>query len=103
MSPKKLKVRKRGKKYSVPKKHHLDQRADKIIATEIDAENDELMTTHEVAVWFGVSDEWLEIGRSKGYGPPFTRVGPHSVRYLRSKCREYLQARTYASTAEYAR
>ena len=34
----------------------------------------EYMTTREAAAYLGVPRQWLEIGRSKGYGPPFTKV-----------------------------
>jgi predicted DNA-binding transcriptional regulator AlpA len=88
--------------FRVAKKHHLDRRADAIAAVESDAADDQLLTSQEVAVWFGVSTQWLEIGRSKGYGPKFTRIGPHTLRYRRSDCRKYLKSRTFASTAEYA-
>ena len=84
------------------RRHHLDRRADKIMAAAIEAADDELLTTKEVADWFSVSEEWLEIGRSKNYGPAFVRLAPRIVRYWRSACREYLRSRTFASTAEYA-
>jgi hypothetical protein len=46
---------------------------------------------------------WLEIGRCKDYGPKFTRVGPHMIRYTRGDCRKFIKARTHSSTAEYMR
>jgi hypothetical protein len=93
----------RPKPFLAPKRHNLDRHAQKIIAENIDADDDELLTTREVADWFRVSEEWLEIGRSKNYGPKFTRVGPHMIRYRRGDCRKFLQARTHSSTAEYSR
>ena len=62
-----------------------------------------MLTTREVAAWFGVSEQWLEIGRHRGYGPEYTRLGPHIIRYTRANCLKYLKARTHASTAEYGR
>ena len=44
----------------------------------------EYMTTRETAAYLGVSRQWLEIGRSKGYGPPFTKV-EGIVRYQRAE------------------
>ncbi len=44
----------------------------------------EYMTTREAAAYLSVSHQWLEISRSKGYGPPFTKV-EGIVRY---KCAE---------------
>ena len=43
----------------------------------------EFLNTKEAAAVLGMSTQWLEIGRCKGYGPPFTKIG-RSVRYLRS-------------------
>jgi hypothetical protein len=85
-----------------PKNHHLDRRADKIAAADVGAD-DELLTTREIADWFGVSIQWLEIGRSKNYGPPFKRLAPHTVRYQRGDARKWLRERTHKSTAEYSR
>ena len=103
MYKKRTKSARARKPYPVAKRHHLDKRADAIAAVDDDADDDELLTTKQVAEWFSVSTEWLEIGRSKNYGPKFVRVGPRLVRYRRSACREYLAARTHASTAEYSK
>ncbi len=43
----------------------------------------EYMTTREAAAYLSVSRQWLEIGRSKDYGPPFTKV-EGIVRYKRA-------------------
>lgn len=84
-----------------PHTHHLDRRADRIVA-EGDGNDDDLLSTREVANWLAVSTQWLEIGRSKNYGPAFTRVGPRCIRYLRGDVLKWLKARSYASTAEYS-
>jgi predicted DNA-binding transcriptional regulator AlpA len=91
-----------GRRIGPPKKHHLDRRADSIVAADAGAD-DELLSTREVAGWLGVSTQWLEIGRCKKYGPKFTRVGPRVIRYRRGDVREWLKARAHASTAEYGR
>ncbi len=44
----------------------------------------EYMTTRETAAYLGVSRQWLEIGRGKGYGPPFTKV-KGILRYKRAE------------------
>ncbi len=44
----------------------------------------EYMTTREIAAYLSVSRQWLEIGRSKSYGPPFMKV-EGIVRYKRSE------------------
>jgi hypothetical protein len=100
MSAKKLKVRKRA---APKRRHHLDRRADLIVASEIEADDNELLTTKQVADWWRVSEEWLEIGRCRNYGPKFIRVAHKMIRYRRGDCRKYLEARTHASTAEYMR
>jgi hypothetical protein len=66
-----------------------------------EGDDDDLLDTKELALWFGVSEEWLEIGRSIGYGPPFIRLAPRIIRYQRGPCREYLKQRNHASVAEY--
>jgi hypothetical protein len=86
---------------AAPKQHHIDKRADALIG--VSGDDDDLLTTREIAEWFGVSEQWLEIGRSKGYGPPFLRMSERCIRYRRGNAREYLRKRTFASTAAYAR
>ncbi len=62
---------------------------------------DDLLTTREVARWLRVSKEWLELGRTRGYGPRFVRQGLKSVRYRRSDVLAFINKNTFASTAEY--
>jgi hypothetical protein len=83
-----------------PKSHHLDRRAP-AIAMAGAGNNDDLLTGQEVADWFGVSVEWLNQGRMKGYGPSYVKISNRLIRYRRGTCREYLQQRSYQSTAEY--
>jgi predicted DNA-binding transcriptional regulator AlpA len=81
---------------------HLDRRAGAIAdAIPIEATDDELLSTPQVAMWFGVSQEWLEIGRTKNYGPPYLKLAPQVIRYRRGDLRQWLQARQYAYSAEY--
>ncbi len=50
--------------------------------------NFEYLNTKAAAAYLGVSKQWLEIGRLKGYGPPFIKAGDGSggvVRYKRSE------------------
>ena len=55
-----------------PIRHHLDRRAADLAQEGAAAgEPDDLLTTTEVAEWLGLSTQWLEIGRSRGYGPKF--------------------------------
>lgn len=82
-------------------RHHLDRRADQIIQQNT-GNPDDLLTTAAVAEWLYVSEQFLTIGRSRGYGPRWVRVSARCVRYKRSDVLAWLRSRTYASTSEYA-
>jgi predicted DNA-binding transcriptional regulator AlpA len=87
-----------------PKTHHLDRRADAIAEQGKEGGTaDDLLSTPEVAGWFGVSKEFLENARHRGYGPPFIRIGPKRIRYRRGDCLQWLDQRTHRSTSEYGR
>jgi hypothetical protein len=86
----------------IPIRHHLDRRADEIVEAAADKAADDLLTTPAVADWLKVSTQWLEIGRSKGWGPPFIRLSTRRVRYRRADVLAWLKKRSHASTAEYA-
>jgi hypothetical protein len=83
-----------------PKTFHIDRRADRIVAGNLGAD-DELLTTRAVAAWLEVSPQWLEIGRHRGYGPPFKKLSPRNIRYRRGDLLNWLRSRTHSSTAEY--
>jgi hypothetical protein len=81
-----------------PPKHHLDQRADSIIALgTIDGDDDLLLTTPQTALWLGVSVQFLEIGRSQGYGPPHVTLAPRVIRYRRDEVNAWLRERSAAN------
>jgi predicted DNA-binding transcriptional regulator AlpA len=86
----------------IPLRHHLDRRADEIAQAAADKNPDELLTTAATADWLGISPQWLEIGRSKNWGPPFVRLSTRRVRYRRADVIAWLAERTHCSTAEYA-
>jgi hypothetical protein len=83
------------------KRHNIDRRADRVLADMATIADDTLLTTPEVARWFDVSTYWLEIGRHKGWGPPFKKLGKRLVRYTAGDCRTYLKHRTFARNADY--
>jgi hypothetical protein len=85
---------------AAPRVHHLDRRADQIAAAGVGCD-DELLSTQDVARWLGTSSQWLEIGRSKNYGPKFQKISARHIRYRRGDMISWLRSRTYASTAEY--
>ena len=91
------------------RRFHLDCRAHHILATEPAAgighnqpppEPDDLLTTAQVAAWLGVSVQFLEAGRAKGYGPDWVRLGPRAIRYTRIKVRKFLRDRAKARARE---
>ena len=86
-----------------PKSHHLDRRVAQLIQIGIATPNDdELLSTQQLATWLGVSEQWLEVGRSKNYGPRYERLSPRVIKYKRSDVIKWLATRSHASTAEYA-
>jgi predicted DNA-binding transcriptional regulator AlpA len=88
-----------------PRSHHIDRRAARIVAAADDSadNHDDLLTTEAAADWLGVSKQFLEIARSKNYGPRFVRVGPRTIMYSRGDVLAWLKTRTFSSTAEYQR
>ena len=91
-----------AKTSTAPFRHHLDKRAHKIVA--LNSGNDEdLLSTFEIAMWLDLSVAWLEIARHRGYGPSFIRVSARMIRYRRGDVIAWLRERTHACTNEYAR
>jgi hypothetical protein len=85
-----------------PKFFLLDRRAQSIADQGIGADPDMLLVTKQLAEWLGVSVPWLEIGRSRGYGPPFRRLGKRAIRYRVGDVLKWLEDRSHKSTADYA-
>src|SRR4051812_30170755 len=85
---------------SAPKTHHIDRRADQVLAAG-NGDDDDMLNTLQVAAWLGCSTQWLEIGRVRGYGPEFIRFGERSIRYRKGNVRKWLRERTFASTTQY--
>jgi hypothetical protein len=52
-------------------RHHLDRFADEYADDIAERDPDELIDTKELAKLIHVSKQWVEKGRSDGYGPPF--------------------------------
>jgi predicted DNA-binding transcriptional regulator AlpA len=86
----------------VPKRFHIDRRA-AAVAVMIDGAPDALLDTHEIAKWLGYSEAWIEIGRHRGYGPPFIKVSARRIRYRVRDVVHWLEERTHQSTQEYER
>ena len=92
----------KGRPSPVEGQHYLDKRAQRLIAdgTSNGAAPDDLMTTIEIAAWLGMSRQWLEIGRHRGYGPPFVQLH-RRIKYRRADVLAWLETRRHRSTAEY--
>jgi predicted DNA-binding transcriptional regulator AlpA len=60
---------------------------------------DPLLHPRDVAKVLNVSLSWLAKARLSGDGPRFVKIG-RAVRYIESAVREYIKARTRASTSE---
>jgi len=82
-------------------KLHIDRRAHRLV--DVDFHPEERLTTKEVAAWLYVSVQFLEIGRTRGYGPKFERFTNKLVRYRVGDVLEWLKSRTHACTSEYAK
>jgi hypothetical protein len=83
---------------TAPGTMHIDRRVDQVLALGVGGADDDLLTTAQVAAWFGVSVAWLEIARLKGHGPEFETMGPRCIRYRRGQCREWLRSRACVTT-----
>jgi predicted DNA-binding transcriptional regulator AlpA len=84
---------------TAPKFHHIDRRADQLAKEPGDP--DDLLSTAQLSVWIGLSMQWIEIGRIRGYGPKFRKLGARMVRYKRSDVIRWLNQRVHARTSEY--
>ena len=84
-----------------PQSHYIDKRADHVASQFSTLDPDTLICTAGVAKLIGYSTQWLEIGRHRGYGPAFIRLGPRRIRYRVADIRAWLDERKFRSTAEY--
>jgi predicted DNA-binding transcriptional regulator AlpA len=94
-----LPPKKKNRRGPRPGTLHIDARAADLAAEP--GSDDEQLTTKQLADWFGVSEQWVEIARTKGTGPPFERLGPRMIRYQRGSTRRWLGQRTHHRTSEY--
>ena len=53
----------------------------------------EYLDTIDAARYLGFSVQHLEIGRCRGYGPPYVRVGAKAIRYKRSELDRWMLER----------
>ena len=82
--------------------YHIDRRAGRLAADIAAGDPDELLSTRQIALLSGLSEQWFEIARGKGLGPPFIRMSARRIRYRRDSYVAWLMARAHQSTAEYS-
>jgi len=81
---------------------HIDKRAARLLANPVsEGKDDDLLTTEEVAEWFGCSIQFLEILRGRNTGPHFVRISPKKIMYRRGSVRAWLKRREVISTKQY--
>jgi hypothetical protein len=74
-----------------PKKFHINKRAAALLAAIDGRDDDELLTTAELANLSGMSVIWLKKRRYAGNGPPYKKVGTRGVRYTIGGYRRWLE------------
>lgn len=77
-----------------PKRHHFDRFAAELAEHIAKGDPDELLKTPQVARLIHMSVQWLEIGRSVGYGPPFVRLNRRVIRYRRGDAAAWMRSRS---------
>jgi predicted DNA-binding transcriptional regulator AlpA len=86
-----------------PRRLHLDKHAADLATIEGNLDDDDdLLTSNQLAHWLGVSHQFVEISRIKNYGPKYTRLSARVIRYRRGDVRAWLRERSHRCTAEYA-
>ena len=83
-----------------PSKLHIDKQADAVLEAD-SGRDDEMLSTIEVAAWLGMSTQWLEGARHRGFGPKYMNLGPRMIRYRRGDVVAWLRSRVHQSTLEY--
>lgn len=79
---------------------HLDRRVEQLASVSLHP--DEIVTTKQLAAWFGVSVGWCSRARRMGLGPPHIIDDDGIVRYRVGNVKEWLRTRTpqYTTAAE---
>jgi predicted DNA-binding transcriptional regulator AlpA len=89
--------------YFPERRLHIDKRADQLVEQASGEGDDDMLNTTAVAEWLGVSTQFLEIGRHRGYGPRFIRLTSRIVRYQRGDVLDWLRERRHRRTLEYTK
>jgi hypothetical protein len=86
---------------NIPKFFHIDKRAELILERLAGMPDEMLLTTSDTALVLDCCEQWLAIGRHKGYGPEYVAVTKNMVRYSIGGLRRFLKERTHRRTSEY--
>ena len=70
-----------------------------LLAEEGKGNDDDLITSKELARWFRVSLSWVEQSRTRGYGPPHIQISPNAIRYRRDHVLSWLAERAKKAEA----
>lgn len=81
----------------MPKTFHLDKRASALLLNET-TDPEALLDTSALAEWLGVSRQWAEISRVRGYGPPYLRLAPKVIRYRVGDVKAWLAERASSAS-----
>jgi len=81
-----------------PGTHHIDRRADALLAANDDGGPDDLLSTKDLAAWLGLNPQTVKLWRLRGTGPKFVKLGAQRVRYRRGDVLSWLKQRTRART-----
>ena len=87
--------------FNVPKFFHIDKRAELIIERLAGMPDEMLLSTSDTALVLDCSEQWLTIGRHRGYGPEYVAVTKNMVRYSIGGLRRFLEERVHRCTSEY--
>jgi len=83
----------------VPQRLSVDKRANQLIEQGA-GDDDNVLTSSQVAEWLKISVAWLNQARIGAYGPPYAMLDDQTVRYKKSDVLGWLKERTYRSTNE---
>jgi hypothetical protein len=61
----------------------------------------EYLTPPEAAAEFRVTVEWLQRGRTEGWGPKFRRLSPKQIVYMRLDLVAFADGKEFSSTSQY--
>lgn len=76
-------------------RYHIDRRAPQVAAAG-QGEPDDLLSTEQLAKWFGTTIQFVERLRASKRGPKAVRIGRKAIRYRRKDVLAWLDERAVA-------